>query len=170
MKDSKTERETDKFFRKGLENQQDAEVFINHPDKGYAVFNKHTKKFITAWVMTGPQYDESMANDNIRYDKMEKTYLQLSLLEEELKKNGEFLSQDQRKELARSGIRISDHFRWEQKNNFIRVMLKFLRGQITLDEYIDQFYEIDSERQAAQQKLVSDFQTLETFESLFCAI
>lgn len=43
-------------------------------------------------------------------------------------------------------------------------MLKFLRGQITLDEYIDQFYEIDSERQATQQKLVSDFQTLETFE------
>lgn len=95
---------------------------------------------------------------------MEKTYLQLLLLQEELKKNGQFLSADQRKELASCRIRISDHFRWEQKNNFIRVMFKFLRGQITLDEYIDQFYEIDSERQAAQQKLVSDFQTLETFE------
>jgi len=43
-------------------------------------------------------------------------------------------------------------------------MVEFLRGQITLDESIDQFYEIDSERQAAQQKVVSDFQTLETCE------
>lgn len=95
---------------------------------------------------------------------MEKNFLKLLSLQQELKKNEHFLSQDQRKQLAKYQSQILDHLRWERKNNFIEVMVDFQTKQINLEQYIDRFYEIDSEREVAQQKLISDFQKLEIFE------
>jgi hypothetical protein len=40
------------------------------------------------------------------------------------------------KELLNYQNQISDHFRWEQKNNFSEAMVDFLKNMINLDQYI----------------------------------
>jgi hypothetical protein len=44
------------------------------------------------------------------------------------------------------------------------LIVDFQTKQINLEQSIDRFYEIDSEREVARQKLISDFQKLEIFE------
>lgn len=44
------------------------------------------------------------------------------------------------------------------------LIVDFQTKQINLEQSIDRFYEIDSEREVGRQKLISDFQKLEIFE------
>lgn len=65
MKDERTKIEKNKFFRKGLKNQQKATVFINHTEKKVAIFNAKTNKLISGWVMNQGQYDLYLKTGNI---------------------------------------------------------------------------------------------------------
>ena len=51
-----------------------------------------------------------------------------------------------------------------QKNNFIEAMVNFSENMIDLDQYIDRFYEIDSQIEESKEKLKSDFEKLRAFE------
>ena len=94
---------------------------------------------------------------------MDKNYLKLLEKRQELHKIGKYLTQKEEKEFLNYQIRILDHFRWEQKNNYIQVMIDFLKNTIDLDQYIDKFYEIDSKQQKSQEKLKSNFTKLQAF-------
>ena len=95
---------------------------------------------------------------------MEENYLKLLKYKQELAKTGEYLSLEKDKELLNYQSQISDHFRWEQKNHFIEAMVNFLEDMIDLDQYIDRFYEIDSQIEESKGKLKSDFEKLRVFE------
>ena len=93
---------------------------------------------------------------------MEENYLKLLEYEQKLEKTGKYLSLE--KELLNYQSQISDHFRWKQKNNFIEAMVDLLEDMIDLDQYIDRFYEIDSQIEESKEKLKSDFEKLRAFE------
>ena len=95
---------------------------------------------------------------------MEENYLKLLEYKQKLAKTGEYLSLEEEKELLDYQSRISDHFRWAQRNNFIEAMMNFLEDIIDLDQYIDRFYEIDSQIEESKEKLKSDFEKLRAFE------
>ena len=95
---------------------------------------------------------------------MEENYLKLLEYEQKLVKTGEYLSLEKEKELLNYQSQILDHFRWEQKNNFIEAMVNFSENMIDLDQYIDRFYEIDSQIEESKEKLKSDFEKLRAFE------
>ena len=95
---------------------------------------------------------------------MEENYLKLFDYKQKLEKTSEYLSLEKEKELINYQSQISDHFRWEQKNNFIEVMVHFLEDMIDLDQYINRFYEIDSQIEESEVKLESDFEKLRAFE------
>jgi hypothetical protein len=63
-KDPKSER-IEPQYRKGRENEQDAVGFLNRKDKRFIIFDRHTKKYITGWVMNELQYQEFIENNNI---------------------------------------------------------------------------------------------------------
>jgi len=100
---------------------------------------------------------------------MEENYFKLLEYEQKLEKTGEYLSLEKEKELLNYQNQISDHFRWEQKNNFIEAMVDFLEDMIDLDQYIDRFYEIDSQIEESKGKLKSDFEKLRAFEPDPCS-
>lgn len=100
---------------------------------------------------------------------MEENYFKLLEYEQKLEKTGEYLSLEKEKELLNYQSQISDHFRWEQKNNFIEAMVDFLEDMIDLDQYIDRFYEIDSQIEESKGKLKSDFEKLRAFEPDPCS-
>ena len=52
-------------YRKRRENEQDAVGFLNRKDKRFIIFERHTKKYITGWVMNDLQYQEFIENNNI---------------------------------------------------------------------------------------------------------
>lgn len=93
---------------------------------------------------------------------MEENYLKLLEYQQELEKTGEYLSLE--KELLNYQSQISDHFRWEQKNNFIEAIVDLLEDMIDLDQYIDRFYEIDYKMEESKGKLKFDFEKLRAFE------
>ena len=95
---------------------------------------------------------------------MEENYLKLLEYEQELEKTGEYLSLEKEKELLNYQSQISDHFRWEQKNNFIEAIVDLLEDMIDLDQYIDRVYEIDYQMEESKGKLKFDFEKLRAFE------
>ena len=95
---------------------------------------------------------------------MEENYIKLLKYEEKLKINGQYLSLEKEKEILNYQIQISDHFRWKKKNHFIETIVDFLEYTIDLDQYIDRFYEIDSQIEESKGKLKSDFEKLRAFE------
>ena len=95
---------------------------------------------------------------------MEENFLQLLQNKQKLEKTGEYLSLEKEKELLNYQSQISDHFRWEQRDNFIEAMVNFLEDTINLGQYIDRFYEIDSQIEESKRKLKSDFEKLRAFE------
>jgi hypothetical protein len=95
---------------------------------------------------------------------MEENYLKLLEYKQKLEKTGQYLSLEKEKELLNYQSQISDHFRWEQKNNFIKAMVDFLEGTIDFDQYTDRFYEIDSQIEESKEKLKTDFEKLRAFE------
>ena len=64
VKDPQSER-IDPQYHKGRENEQDATGFLNRRDRRFVIFNRHTKKYITGWVMNDLQYQEFIDNNNI---------------------------------------------------------------------------------------------------------
>lgn len=95
---------------------------------------------------------------------MEENFFKLLEYEQKLEKTGEYLSLEKEKELLNYQSQISDHFRWKKKNNFIKAMVDFLEDRIDFNQYIDGFYEIDSQVQESKEKLKSDFEKLRAFE------
>lgn len=95
---------------------------------------------------------------------MQIDYLKLLRLEQKLKNRNQILSLNERKKIAKYNRQILDHFRWQQRNNFIEVMSNFLGNKISLDQYVDKFWEVESQSRENQEKLVSDFKCLETFK------
>lgn len=110
---------------------------------------------------------------------MKNNYFKLLLLEEELKKKGQSLPQNKLDELIKYKgqfpqdltdefiayqYHLMDHFNWKRKKNFIQVMRDFLESKITLDEYIDQFLQIEKQIEEERKKVISDFEILKTFE------
>ena len=95
---------------------------------------------------------------------MEENYIKLLKYEEKLKINGQYLSLEKEKEILNYQIQISDHFRWKKKNHFIETIVDFLEYTIDLDQYIDRFYEIDSQIEESKRELKSDFEKLRVFE------
>jgi phage terminase small subunit len=63
-KDPKSEK-IEPQYRKGRENEQDTVGFLNRRDRRFIIFNRHTKKYITGWVMNDLQYQEFINNNNI---------------------------------------------------------------------------------------------------------
>jgi hypothetical protein len=63
-KDTKSEK-IEPQYRKGRENEQDAVGFLNRRERRFIIFNRHTKKYITGWVMNDSQYQEFVKNNNI---------------------------------------------------------------------------------------------------------
>jgi hypothetical protein len=63
-KDTKSEK-IEPQYRKGRENEQDAVGFLNRRERRFIIFNRHTKKYITGWVMNDSQYQEFIKNNNI---------------------------------------------------------------------------------------------------------
>lgn len=61
-------------------------------------------------------------------------------------------------------IQISDHCRWEKKNEFIQTITAFLEKKIDIDQYIDKFYEIDTSIRESKTRLESDFSKLIDFQ------
>ena len=64
VRDSKSEK-IEPQYRKGRENEQDAVGFLNRKDRRFVIFNRHTKKYITGWVINKIQYEEFINNNNI---------------------------------------------------------------------------------------------------------
>lgn len=64
VKDPKSEK-IEPQYRKGRENEQDAVGFLNRRDRRFVIFDRHTKKYITGWVMNDLQYQEFINNNNI---------------------------------------------------------------------------------------------------------
>jgi hypothetical protein len=64
VQDPKSER-IEPQYRKGRENEQDAVGFLNRRDRRFVIFNRHTKKYITGWVINDLQYQEFIDNNNI---------------------------------------------------------------------------------------------------------
>ena len=64
VKDPKNEK-IEPQYRKGRKNEQDAVGFLNRKDRKFVIFNRHTKKYITGWVMNDLQYQEFIDNNNI---------------------------------------------------------------------------------------------------------
>ena len=64
VKDQKSEK-IEPQYRKGRKNEQDVVGFLNRKDRRFVIFNKHTKKYITGWVMNDLQYQEFRDNNNI---------------------------------------------------------------------------------------------------------
>lgn len=98
---------------------------------------------------------------------MEENYLKLLKYKNDLKAKGKVIAKKDSKkyqDLIKYEVCLSDHFRWEQKNNFIEAMVDFLEDMIDLDQYIDRFYEIDSQIEESKGKLKSDFEKLQAFE------
>ena len=81
---------------------------------------------------------------------MEENYFKLLEYEQKLEKTGEYLSLE--KELLNYQSQIADHFRWEKKNHFIEAMVNLLECKIDVDQYIDRFYEIDSQSKESPRK------------------
>lgn len=68
---------------------------------------------------------------------MEENYLKLLKSEKELKAKGKFLSKENQKEhenLIKYEVRISDHFKWEQKHRYFLLMNNFLDEKIDVNE------------------------------------
>ena len=95
---------------------------------------------------------------------MEENYLKLLEYKQKLEKTGKYFFLEKERELLNYQIQISDHFRWEQKNNFIEAMMDFSEDMIDLDQYIDRFYEIDFQIEESKRKLKSDSEKLQAFE------
>lgn len=64
VKDPKSEK-IEPQYRKGRENEQEVVGFLNRKDRRFVIFDRHTKKYITGWVMNDIQYQEFMDNNNI---------------------------------------------------------------------------------------------------------
>mmetsp|Transcript_24682 Transcript_24682/g.43301 ORF Transcript_24682/g.43301 Transcript_24682/m.43301 type:complete len:164 (-) Transcript_24682:212-703(-) len=64
VKDPKSEK-IEPQYRKGRENEQDVVGFLNRKDRRFVIFDRHTKKYITGWVMNDIQYQEFIDNNNI---------------------------------------------------------------------------------------------------------
>ena len=64
VKDPKSEK-IEPQYRKGRENEQDVVGFLNRKDRRFVIFDRHTKKYITGWVMNDLQYQEFIDNNNI---------------------------------------------------------------------------------------------------------
>lgn len=64
VKDPKSEK-IEPQYRKGWENEQDAVGFLNRKDRRFVIFDRHTKRYITGWVMNDLQYQEFIDNNNI---------------------------------------------------------------------------------------------------------
>jgi len=95
---------------------------------------------------------------------MDENYFKLLKAEQELTKTGEYLSLPEEKRLLSYKSRISDHFRWEHKNHFIKVMVDLLEDKIDLDQYIDRLYKIESQIEKYEEEFKSDFKKLLAFE------
>ena len=63
-KDPESER-IEPQYCKGRENEQDAVGFLNRRDRRFLIFDRHTKKYITGWVMNDLQCQEFINNNNI---------------------------------------------------------------------------------------------------------
>jgi hypothetical protein len=64
VKDPKSEK-IEPQYRKGRGNEQDVVGFLNRKDRRFVIFDRHTKKYITGWVMNDLQYQEFIDNNNI---------------------------------------------------------------------------------------------------------
>lgn len=95
---------------------------------------------------------------------MKDNYFKLLDDEQKLKENGGSLSREKRIELAGYQARIADHFRWEQKDKFIEVMVDFLDNNIDVDQYIERSYELDNQIEKSKAELKSDLEKLRAFE------
>ena len=57
--------EIEPHYRRGRKNEQDAVGFLNRNDRRFVIFNRHSKKYMTRWVMKDLQYQEFRNNNNI---------------------------------------------------------------------------------------------------------
>lgn len=95
---------------------------------------------------------------------MDKNFLKLINQKKEFEKNGKMFPLEKEKELAIYRTQISDHFRWEQKDEFIETMVNLLENKINLNKYIDQFYQIQNHINQSKNSLHSNLDKLATFE------
>lgn len=72
---------------------------------------------------------------------MNEKYIQLL----ELQQTSKSFSLDKTKQLYRYLGCIYDHFRWQRKKEFVAIMNRLLKGEISLDQYMDQFQKITDE-------------------------
>ena len=91
---------------------------------------------------------------------MDKEYIKLVKLEQ----TSQSFSSDERQQFYKDFGRISDHLRWERKEEFVHVLNNLLKGEITYGEYIAQFRRISDEVSKSREELHADLQKLSLFE------
>lgn len=98
---------------------------------------------------------------------MKDNYFKLLKYEEELKKTDKFLRKkdpEKSDELFEYEIRITEHFRWKEKDQYVLVLNSFLENQINVNQYIDQLFEVKTLIEKSVAELKTDFEKLKSFE------
>lgn len=90
---------------------------------------------------------------------MDQNYFKL--LKEE---KNQSVSLENRRKLANYQGRIVDHFRWEKKNQFLGLISSFLENKITIESYMDQFFELEDQVQESITIWKSNSEQLKAFE------
>lgn len=81
-----------------------------------------------------------------------------------MKRSSQSFSTDERKEFYSYLEQIYDYLHWGQKEEFILVINNFLKGKISLDEYIDQFYRIIDKVSKSKEEIHVDLEKLSLFK------
>lgn len=98
---------------------------------------------------------------------MDKIYLELLRNQRELELKGKIFAKENQKAykiLIKYEVNLWDHFEWENRQNFSRLIEDLLTRKISIDQYIKQLFEINSKTQSLIETLKLDFETLKKFE------
>lgn len=94
-------------------------------------------------------------------------YLELLSNQRELESKGKIFAQENEKDyriLIKYEVRLWDHFEWESRQTFRQLVDNFLTRKITMDQYIEELFEIERKIRIQIETLKLDFDKLKKFE------
>lgn len=94
---------------------------------------------------------------------MEEEYLRLLQLENDLKLEGRTLRRPDELKLLMYDISLWDHFKWERRNEYALLLADFLDTNIDIDQYREQFFDLESEIKNRVRELKLDLGRLKKF-------
>ena len=96
-----------------------------------------------------------------------KQYIELLEYDKSLRKDGMYLETHEKekyREMLRYAIQLSDHVHWQQRNDYLNLMKKFVGFEITGKQFVNQFYKLHRSNEAAVNNLETDLKRLKNFE------